>query len=112
MTDDRSDELRDWYAADELPGDGLTPIPGLPSDHYGEERLIDPPSAPLPVAGTIYADFKTGQAPWTLRAWRGGWMIWRTTHWIELDDARLFGRAVQSVVDATDDPAEQLVEQP
>jgi putative DNA primase/helicase len=87
--DDRREDLRDWYAEDDLPTDGFTPIPGLPSDHYGEERLIDPPSAPLPVADIIYADFNAGRALWTLKAWRGGWMIWHTTHWIELDDAQL-----------------------
>ena len=71
-------------------GEGLAPIHGLPSDHYGDERLIDPPSAPLPVAETIYDDFKkAGTGLWTLRAWRAGWMIWRTTHWTELDGAQL-----------------------
>jgi hypothetical protein len=29
--DDYAEDLRDWYAADELPGDGLTPIPACPA---------------------------------------------------------------------------------
>jgi putative DNA primase/helicase len=86
---DRSDELRDWYAEDDLPDDGFEPIPGLPDEHYGEERLIAPPAAPLPVASLVYDDFRVARGLWTLRAWRGGWMIWRGAYWTELDTAQL-----------------------
>jgi hypothetical protein len=92
MTDggiDRSDEYAELIAEVELPEDGLDSIPSLPSEHYGEERQLDPPAAPLPVASTIYADFKTGPAQYTLKAWRGGWMLWLGTHWDELDEAQL-----------------------
>jgi putative DNA primase/helicase len=52
--------------------------------------LFPPPGAPLDVARKMYAQYRIGgNGLRTLVAWRGGWMIWRTTHWSELDTAHL-----------------------
>jgi D5 N terminal like len=48
-----------------------------------------PPSAPYEVAQKIYAEHGLGGTLANLLAWRGGWMAWRTTHWVEVDVAEL-----------------------
>lgn len=48
-----------------------------------------PPSAPYEVAHKIYRDHALGDMLINLLAWRGGWMAWRTTHWVEIDAAEL-----------------------
>ena len=72
MTEDRSDELLDWYADDgaadeagddepEDDNDGmLPPLAGLPDEDYGRKFQVAPPTAPLDVARTsIYRRFRT-----------------------------------------------------
>jgi putative DNA primase/helicase len=52
--------------------------------------LFPPPSAPLDVARKLHSRYRIGgNGLRTLRAWRGGWMHWETTHWSELDVAHL-----------------------
>jgi putative DNA primase/helicase len=84
--------------------DGYEPIPGFPSDHYGQDERYDAPSAPADVARFLCGrDFHiwptgdnqqplgddTGRGPKTLAQWHGSWMTWRTTHWAELDTIQL-----------------------
>lgn len=86
---ERAEEYRDWVGEDAERGDGLPPIPDLPSGHYGDERVIPEPAAPLPVAEIVYADFQHDRWLWTLRRHRNTWMLWHATEWAELDDAQL-----------------------
>ena len=52
--------------------------------------MFPPPAAPLDVARKLYARHRVGgNGLRTLLAWRGGWMHWETTHWSEMDPARL-----------------------
>lgn len=75
MTVDRSDELVEWYAED---------------DTAKDERVVYPsPGAPLDVARKLFAAYRTDSGLRTLVSWRGGWMRWATTHWTELDTAKL-----------------------
>jgi putative DNA primase/helicase len=48
-----------------------------------------PPSAPYAVALQLHRDYLTGEGMSKLAAWRGGWMVWRTTHWAEVSVADL-----------------------
>jgi putative DNA primase/helicase len=56
---------------------------------FAPELEYPPPSAPYRVAQKLYRDHGLGDSMHNLRAWRGGWMAWRTTHWTEIDDAEL-----------------------
>lgn len=47
------------------------------------------PGAPYAVAQKLYAEHALGDRMVNLLAWRGGWMAWRTTHWLEVDVAEL-----------------------
>ncbi len=54
------------------------------------ERPIWPsPSSPLEVARELYKEHTTPNGLHTLLYWRGTWMLWQQTHWIELDPAAL-----------------------
>jgi putative DNA primase/helicase len=69
--EDRSEEYREvWADAD--------------------RELFPPPEAPLDVAHRLYAQYRLGgKGLKTLLAWRSGFMRWETTHWAEIDSARL-----------------------
>jgi putative DNA primase/helicase len=59
------------------------------------DRLWPAPSDPMAVARRLLADHRhTGLT--TLRHWRGGWMRWESTHWIEIEErtirAEAYGR--------------------
>src|SRR6266404_9395920 len=51
--------------------------------------MLPPPSAPMQVARAFvtHSLLVNGipDAP-TLRYWRGGWWVWRTTHWAEVEN--------------------------
>lgn len=68
--------------------------PERPPDDVAETIAVRPvypaPAAPLDVARKLYSEYRIGgNGLRTMRAWRGGWMIWRTTDWSELDTAEL-----------------------
>lgn len=46
-----------------------------------------PPQAPYKVAQKLYSDRALGMS--NLLAYRGRWLLWRTTHWTEIDAAEL-----------------------
>jgi putative DNA primase/helicase len=49
-------------------------------------QILPPPTDPMAVAREfIKAKFTCGEDV-TLRYWRGGWWIWHTSHWVELED--------------------------
>jgi putative DNA primase/helicase len=60
-----------------------------PEPATGARPLFPPPSAPYDVAKRLYNDFLTADRMAHLMAWRGGWMVWRTTNWTEVDVADL-----------------------
>jgi hypothetical protein len=43
------------------------------------------PGDPMGVARVLIQDHQT-DGELTLRHWRGGWMQWQHTHWIEVED--------------------------
>ena len=76
-------------------------------------QVLPPPSAPMQVARvfvthSLLVDGIPG-AP-TLRYWRGGWWVWRTSHWVEVEN-----RTVRSLLYAFTEHAvyrEGLTEKP
>jgi putative DNA primase/helicase len=54
------------------------------TDNDGRTLLLPPPSKPMDVA-RIFADQCRHGGLLTLRYWRGGWWMWRTSHWVEVD---------------------------
>ena len=48
-----------------------------------------PPSAPYAVAQQLYRKHLSDEGLSHLAAWRGGWMAWQQTRWIEVDAAAL-----------------------
>ena len=123
MTEDFADELLDWYAEDDAadeaeddePDDDidgmLPPLAGLPDEDYGRKFRVAPPTAPVPVARTIYRRFRTDDRLPTLVAYRGSWMQWRLTHWAELNIAKLRGHIYRTLQNAIyEHPTKQGVE--
>ena len=55
------------------------------------ERSIELPSpkAPMAVARRLVATHYKTEGHLALRRWRGGWWSWSTTHWHEVDDAKV-----------------------
>jgi putative DNA primase/helicase len=47
--------------------------------------LLPPPSEPMVVARVFVRDCLCNGIL-TLRHWRGGWWMWKTTHWVEVED--------------------------
>lgn len=109
---DRSDELLAWYAEDqrreEASRDGRDPDDCGPQQepedvnghHAGEPVIYPPPTAPLAVARQLYAGCRDADGIRTLLCWRGGWMLWRTTHWSEVDNAEVRARIYQALENA------------
>jgi CHC2 zinc finger/D5 N terminal like len=62
------------------------------NDREGGSSLLPPPSRPMAVA-RIFARECLHGGVLTLRYWRGGWWMWRKTHWAEVDDG-----AVRSIL--------------
>jgi putative DNA primase/helicase len=84
-TEDRVEDLNDWYEEDEAPEDTI--LNG--SDLDLESRpLYPPPNAPLDVARKLFSDYQH-KGKRTLLSWRGGWMRWRGSHWAEIDASEL-----------------------
>ena len=52
--------------------------------------LLPPPSQPMAVA-RVFAGECLRHGILTLRYWRGGWWMWKTTHWAEVDDRAVRG---------------------
>ena len=62
------------------------------STNAGARLLLPPPSEPMAVA-RVFIGGCLHDNLLTLRYWRAGWWMWRTTHWVEVDD-----RAVRSIL--------------
>lgn len=57
------------------------------------------PGAPYAVAKELIKNYER-DGHLVLRAWRGGWIVWRTTHWAEIDTAELRGQIYAHTADA------------
>jgi putative DNA primase/helicase len=56
--------------------------------------ILPPPQDPMAVARVFVAKAcLTDDGLYKLRHWRGGWWVWRTSHWVEVED-----RAVRSLL--------------
>jgi hypothetical protein len=62
------------------------------TDGEGGLLLLPPPSQPMAVARVFVRECLHDNML-TLRCWRGGWWMWKTTHWVEVEDS-----AVRSVL--------------
>ena len=49
-------------------------------------EILPSPSEPMAVARELIRDHQTDDGELTLRRWRGGWMEWRGTHWVEAEE--------------------------
>ena len=67
--------------------------PGGNAGTDGQSRILPSPSHPMAVARIFVAECCMREGTLTLRHWRGGWWMWRTAHWVEVDD-----RAVRSIL--------------
>ncbi|HET6918359.1 MAG TPA: phage/plasmid primase, P4 family [Jiangellaceae bacterium] len=71
---------------------------GENSIDLGEDALIlPPPSDPMAVARELLDEWTTDDGLLTLRHWRGAWMRWETTHWVEVDDREIRSDVYQRV---------------
>ena len=53
---------------------------------YITEEVLPPPSQPMDVARAFVEKACESAGVLTLRHWRGGWWLWRTSRWIEAED--------------------------
>ena len=58
----------------------------LRQDALRTPQLLPPPSMPMDVARVFVEKACKTDGLLTLYHWRGGWWVWRTTHWIEAED--------------------------
>jgi putative DNA primase/helicase len=59
--------------------------PAEPNEQAGPD-VLPGPGNPMGVARVIIGDHLTDDGELTLRHWRGGWMQWRETHWVEAEE--------------------------
>lgn len=86
--DERIEDLRDWYAEDDL---GPSEYRDLIADAVAKsDREVWPsPAAPLAVAHRLYRNWTDPDGLRTLVCHRGTWMLWYGPHWAEMDLADL-----------------------
>jgi putative DNA primase/helicase len=51
-------------------------------------NLLPSPANPMAVARVLLKGYQLDGKP-TLLSWRGGWMQWRSSHWVEVEEAEL-----------------------
>jgi putative DNA primase/helicase len=51
--------------------------------------VLPAPGDPMGVARVLIHDHQDADGELTLRHWRGGWMQWQQTHWVEAEDKAL-----------------------
>jgi putative DNA primase/helicase len=63
-------------------------------DDGGEQSasMLPSPADPISVARQFVDDHFLHDGTLTLRHWRSGWWMWRTTHWVEVDDRTIRAR--------------------
>jgi putative DNA primase/helicase len=60
---------------------------------HGPLHIIPPASDPMAVARQFMRDYQTEDGSPMIKFWRGGWLFWRTSHWVERED-----RAMRSLL--------------
>jgi putative DNA primase/helicase len=63
----------------------------------GEPVIYPPPTAPYAVAKQLYQGCRDADGIRNLLAYRGGWQLWRTTHWSEVDAAEVRARVYRAL---------------
>jgi putative DNA primase/helicase len=51
-------------------------------------EILPPPTNPMAVARELLTDYQEAGRT-TLLSWRGGWMHWQRSHWIEIEENEL-----------------------
>jgi putative DNA primase/helicase len=64
-----------------------------------ELKILPPPTEPMAVARVLLDDL-TADDLLTLRSWRGSWMRWVGTHWVEAEPAEVRSKLYHQVEDA------------
>jgi putative DNA primase/helicase len=62
------------------------------SESKPKPTIYPPPTAPYAVAKQLYTGCRDENGVRNLLAYRGGWELWRTTHWAEVDPAEVRAR--------------------
>jgi putative DNA primase/helicase len=71
-------------------GAGFTgPPPPSDPPHFKRADEYPPPTSPFDVAQKLYKDHALGDRMTHLWSHRGNWMAWKTTCWVEIDEAEL-----------------------
>ena len=84
--------MTDPFDVDDLDNDALD-AEALRQDAVRTPQSLPPPSMPMDVARVFVEKACSSDGLLTLRHWRGGWWLWRTSCWIEAED-----RAVRSLL--------------
>jgi hypothetical protein len=89
----------DEYDNDELDAEALR------QDALRVPQVLPPPWKPMDVARVFIDKACLADGFLTLHHWRGGWWLWRTSHWIEAEDRAiraLLYRFTEKALYATD----------
>jgi D5 N terminal like len=79
-------DAADHVAAGYGLGDFVPGEPPLEPLEEAEPDVLPGPGNPMGVARVIIRDHQSDDGELTLRHWRGGWMQWRRTHWVEAEE--------------------------
>jgi putative DNA primase/helicase len=80
----------------EQPGDERTYSSSEQADS-GVPAIFPPPTAPYAVAKQLYESCRDPDGIRNLLAHRGGWQLWRTTHWSEVDATAVRSRVYKAL---------------
>src|SRR6516165_11710281 len=58
----------------------------------GADKILPSPKDPSAVARQFLEDHFTHDGMPTLRHWRSGWWVWRSTHWKEVENSAIRSR--------------------
>jgi putative DNA primase/helicase len=79
------------------------------SDEF-EGLVLPPPKEPMAVARALVAASYTHQSgAMTLRHWRGGWWLWRTSRWVELEQRAMKAAAYRFTEQAVYESDDEFV---
>ena len=69
-------------------------------EHTNVPVIVPPPTAPYAVAKEIYEGCRDVDGIRSLLFYRGGWQLWRTTRWSEIDSAEVRSRIYRALANA------------
>jgi putative DNA primase/helicase len=70
------------------PDDGEQEPPPTQGHAAGGPLIVPPPSDPMAVARRLINEYLI-DGVLTVRQWRGGWMVWKQTHWAEAEPTEI-----------------------